>query len=431
MGRQMKDSGIEWIGQIPEEWDIIKTKNVFTNHKDIVGDKENEYERLSLTLNGVLKRPKDDNKGLQSESISTYQILNEKELVFKMIDLENLNTSRVGYSPYTGLVSPVYIILKNENYSKFGYYYFYSMWQRAIFNQMGNNGVRSALNAKDMLMLPFPKLSVIEANKIADFLDEKVREIDKVIETTKVTIEDYKKYKQSVITEAVTKGLNPDVEMKDSGIEWIGEIPEHWKLIKFKHVADFIGKGNGITKEDIVENGDTECVRYGEIYTKYNYYFNECYTKTDKDKISSLVYFSYGDLLFAGTGELIEEIGKNIVYLGNEQCLTGGDIVLAKHAQNPLFMSFALNSNYAQTQKSCGKSKLKVVHISASEIGNIIMALPPSDEQEKIAKMLKDKNEEIDNIISIKEKLIEDMESYKKSLIYEYVTGKKEVSDNE
>lgn len=220
-------------------------------------------------------------------------------------------------------------------------------------------------------------------------------------------------------------------QMKDSGIEWIGEIPEHWKLIKFKHVADFIGKGNGITKEDIVENGDTECVRYGEIYTKYNYYFNECYTKTDKDKISSLVYFSYGDLLFAGTGELIEEIGKNIVYLGNEQCLTGGDIVLAKHAQNPLFMSFALNSNYAQTQKSCGKSKLKVVHISASEIGNIIMALPPSDEQEKIAKMLKDKNEEIDNIISIKEKLIADMESYKKSLIYEYVTGKKEVLDNE
>ena len=115
MARTMKDSGVEWLGLIPETWKMVRAKNVFSNHKNIVGDKELEYERLSLTLNGVLKRPKDDSKGLQSESFSTYQILNEKELVFKMIDLANVNTSRVGYSPYTGIVSPVYIIFNNEN----------------------------------------------------------------------------------------------------------------------------------------------------------------------------------------------------------------------------------------------------------------------------------------------------------------------------
>lgn len=129
MVSKMKDSGVEWIGSIPENWKMVRVKNIFSNHKNIVGDKEAEYERLSLTLNGVLKRPKDDSKGLQSESLSTYQILNERELVFKMIDLENVNTSRVGYSSYTGIVSPVYIILNNEKYTRYGYYYFYNMWQ--------------------------------------------------------------------------------------------------------------------------------------------------------------------------------------------------------------------------------------------------------------------------------------------------------------
>ena len=119
MTREMKNSGVEWIGNIPSEWKIIKSKYIFANHKEIVGDRENNFERLSLTLNGVLKRPKDDSKGLQSESLSTYQVLYKDELVFKMIDLENTSTSRVGYSPYTGLVSPVYIVFNNNKYSKY------------------------------------------------------------------------------------------------------------------------------------------------------------------------------------------------------------------------------------------------------------------------------------------------------------------------
>ena len=192
--RKMKESGIDWIGKIPENWKIIRAKNIFENHKRIVGDKEEEYERLSLTLKGVLKRPRDDVKGLQSESLATYQILNKNELVFKMIDLENVSTSRVGYSTLTGLVSPVYIIFSNEKYSRYGYYYFYNMWQREIFNKLGNDCVRSALNASDMLNLPFIYINVDEANKIASFLDKKIGEIDNAIEKTRESIEDYKEY---------------------------------------------------------------------------------------------------------------------------------------------------------------------------------------------------------------------------------------------
>src|SRR5690625_3361137 len=107
--REMKGSGVEWIGKIPEEWKVVRTKRKYINQKEIVGEKVSEYERLSLTLNGVIKRSKDDGKGLQPGRFDTYQILYENELIFKLIDLENIRTSRVGYSPYTGLISPVYI----------------------------------------------------------------------------------------------------------------------------------------------------------------------------------------------------------------------------------------------------------------------------------------------------------------------------------
>lgn len=264
-------------------------------------------------------------------------------------------------------------------------------------------------------------------NKIVNYLDKKILSIDNVVKKTKETIEDYKKLKVSIITKTTSKGLNSKCKMKETGIDLIGQIPKHWGLKKVKYIVDKIGKGNGITKEEVVENGDTPCIRYGEIYTKYNYFFDNCITRTDKDLIGSKKYISYGDLLFAGTGELIEEIGKNITYLGNDECLTGGDIVIVKHHQDPLFMTFALNSDFGQGQKSFGKAKLKVVHISGAEIGNLVIPVPPIDEQKEIGLFLKEKCNEIDKLIESKEKIIEELEQYKKSVIYEYVTGKKEV----
>ena len=179
--------------------------------------------------------------------------------------------------------------------------------------------------------------------------------------------------------------------------------------------------------KETVENGDTPCVRYGEIYSKYNQAFYECETRTNLSLNTTPKYFSYGDILFTCTGELVEEIGKSVVYLGQDECLAGGDIIVMKHSQNPVFLNYALNSQCAQAQKSCDKTKLKVVHISASDIGNILLALPPIAEQEEIADYLDKKCSEIDTLIEKKTALLEEMETYKKSVIYEYVTGKKEV----
>ncbi|MBO5894068.1 MAG: restriction endonuclease subunit S, partial [Alistipes sp.] len=208
--RAMKDSGVDWIGEIPIQWQLVPTKRVFKGKKQIAGANSEMYERLALTMNGVVKRNKDDNEGLQPEQFDSYQILESNELVFKLIDLQNIRTSRVGLSPYTGIVSPAYIILTNtKSDNRFYYYWYFDMYNRCVFNRMGGDGVRSALNLKDVLEIPIPMISDAEQQRIAEFLDRKCAEVDEMIALQEQIIEELKAYKQSVITEAVTKGLNP------------------------------------------------------------------------------------------------------------------------------------------------------------------------------------------------------------------------------
>ena len=160
--REMKDSGIEWIGEIPVDWRILPVKRFFRNEKRIVGSDVDKYERLALTMNGVIKRSKDDSEGLQPEKFEGYQILRENELVFKLIDLENVKTSRVGLSPYTGLVSPAYIVItNNKEDNRFYYYWFMFMYYNEVFNHLGGEGVRSALNAKDNTSFALDRKSVV------------------------------------------------------------------------------------------------------------------------------------------------------------------------------------------------------------------------------------------------------------------------------
>jgi type I restriction enzyme S subunit len=210
--------------------------------------------------------------------------------------------------------------------------------------------------------------------------------------------------------------------MKDSGIEWIGEIPENWDVLKFKYIATSLNKGNGITKEDVANGGDIPCVRYGEIYSKYNEGFTECLSFTTLDRVPNKQFFSYGDILFTCTGELVEEIGKNIVYLGNERCLAGGDIIVATHSQDPSFLNFALNSTYCQQQKSYGKTKLKVVHISADNICNIIVTLPPLSEQQSISAYLDRQCGLIDSVIEKTKASIEEYKKLRQAVITQAVT---------
>ena len=416
--REMKDSGVEWVGEIPAEWQLSQTRRLFRNEKRVVGDAVDEYERLALTLNGVIKRSKEDNEGLQPEKFEGYQILRKNELVFKMIDLENVNTSRVGLSSYTGLVSPAYIVLSNDNDdNRFAYYWFMSMYYQEVFNNLGGAGVRSALNAKDMLSMPIPNISLEEQRRISDYLDAKCAKIDSIIEKQQAIIEKLKEYKLSLITETVTKGLNNDVEVKDSGNEWIGKVPNEWNVLKFGRCVTI--KSNLVPPEkymdfpqvapDEIEKGSGKLVGYKSV--------------EESGVISWNHLFYKGQIIYSKIRPLLDK-----VIIAPFDGLCSADMYPMETDNNSKFIVYMILSDYFHSQVAlCTENRVKMPKINQNELSNIVVALPSINEQNSIVSFLDAKCDAIDKTIMDRERVIEKLQEYKKSLIYEVVTGKKEV----
>lgn len=424
MTRMMKDSGVEWIGEIPCSWELRRLKDFFDFEK---GKNAAIYTQEYIAEN-VGDYPvysgQTENNGIMGK-INQYDY-DVDACLFTTTVGAKVMTSKILKGKFS--LSQNCLIMKQKKECSINFYYYALMPLFEYTKSLIPSYMQPSLRIEDLKKFAFYAPDLQEQQKIAAFLDDKCGAIDDIITKTEQSIEEYKKLKQSVITKAVTKGIRPNRPMQDSNIEWIGEIPTDWEIKRFRYIADKFLKGSGITKDDVKEDGNIKCVRYGEIYSKYNYTFNDCLSCTNVEEISAPQYFSYGDLLFAGTGELIEEIGKSIVYLGNDKCLAGGDIIVVKHRHNPAFLNYMLNSDVAIYQKSRNKIKLKVVHISAAEIKNIIVPLPPIDEQKEIADYLDEKCAEIDTLIEKKQQFLAEMANYKKSLIYEYVTGKKEVA---
>lgn len=427
----MKNSGIEWIGEIPDDWEVSKIGQLYEERKTKVSD--TVYPPLSVTMQGILP---------QLETAAKSDAHDDRKLVLKGDFAINSRSDRrgsCGISEFDGSVSLINTVLhpKTEMNPIYYNWLFHSFRFSDEYYKNGHGIVddlwTTSWTEMKKIFIPLPPKETQQ--RIATYLDKKCSKIEETIQNQQQVIEKLKAYKQSLITEAVTgkvkiengKACGEYESYKDSGVEWIGRIPSGWEIKKLKYIADSFSKGSDITKEEIVINGDTPCVRYGELYTKYDYHFTECQTRTNLGIIETPKYFSHGDVLFTCTGELVEEIGKSIAYLGNEKCLAGGDIIVLKHSQDPMFMGFALDSKYVQGQKSFGKTKLKVVHISSGEIARLLIVLPPKEEQKEIADSLDKKCTAIDTVIEQKQSLIEKLTEYKKSLIYECVTGKKEI----
>ena len=396
----MKYSGVEWIGNIPDKWNLVRLKDICINKKEVAGEKSSEYERLALTLNGVIKRPKDDQEGLQPKEFDTYQILEENDFVFKMIDLQNISTSRVGLSPYTGLVSPAYIRFaskKKGQFNEFIHYYLLSLWHNCVYNNIAGDGVRSALNATDMgnLMCPYPTED--QQRKIAGFLNKKTAEIDSLIEIENQQIEKLKEYKQAVITEAVTRGLDKDAPLKDSGVEWIGLIPKEWNICRFKNVITI---ANG--KEIEVDGGEIPVYGSGGIF-KY----------TNKPLFTGL------SLLLGRKGT----IDKPMLVSGSFWTV---DTMFYTSEIRNIDEKFLFYCAKTLINFDFYKSGSVLPSMTQIELNNIYITYPDIKTQKEIAVFLDNKCAEIDALISIKQNKIDDLNEYKKSLIYEYVTGKKE-----
>lgn len=417
MSRKMKDSRVEWIGEIPTDWAPEKVKFHFDNYKNIAGESHVNYERLALTLNGVIKRSKEASDGLQPENFSSYQILKENSLVFKLIDLANVHTSRVGLSPYTGIVSPAYICLESTDKTnmKFAEYWFLTMWFTEIFNHIGNEGIRNSLGADDLKNVTMPYPSLTEQSQIVHFLDSKCSAIDIAIEKTKKSIEKLEEYKKAVITKAVTKGIDPNAKMKDSGVEWIGEIPEGWEV---KPLRQFYSRRLNKNK-DMSEN-NLLSLSYGKIIRK-NIETKEGLLPESFDGYNIV---EPGDIVIRGTDLQNDHRSLRTGLVTERGIITSAYMTLKPNVHvNSEYYHYLLHCyDLAKVFYSMGGGLRQ--GLDYWEFIRLFVLVPSQKKQCEIVNYIKDKCSAIDTAMEKKKKAIEEWEEYKKSLIYYAVTGK-------
>ena len=426
--REMKDSGIEWIGEIPDDWRIIRNKNAFTCSKELVGEKSELTQLLSLTTRGIKKKDINNAEGKLPESFDTYQFVKENDLVMCLFDL-NCSAVFSGISPYNGMISPAYRVLscKKCMEPKYADYWFQYISDGRKFNHYAKN-IRYTLSYEEFSALPLLLPERNEQRRIADYLDRKCGQIDAIIARQQAVIEKLKAYKLSVITEAVTKGLNPVVPMKDSGIDFIGSIPEAWRICRLRNIGTL---QNGISKGGEFFGHGFPFVSYGDVYRNFSLPVQVAGLIDSSDEERRNYSVESGDIFFTRTSETIEEVGFSSVCEETIPDATfAGFLIRVRPFTDdlvPKFAKYYFRSNHHRyylvkqmnlvTRASLGQDLLKSMPV----------LVPPKDEQISIAAYLDKKCGAIESSIEYKQRVIERLTAYKKSLIYEVVTGKKEV----
>lgn len=426
MSREMKHSGIEWIGEIPKEWKVVRTKNVFFVGKDLVGSKSSQTQLLSLTTMGIKKVSIGSTSGKVPNSYDTYQLVHKDNLVFCLFDLD-CSAVFSGVSNYEGMISPAYKVLSVQK----GYYpQFYGYWFDYIFDgrkyKFLSKNIRYSLTYDEFAALGIVAPNYEEQQKIANYLDKVCGEVDEMIALQEQMIEELKAYKQSVITEAVTKGLNPDVPMRDSGIDWIGEIPEHWKVTVLRRFATIIlgkmlqpnAKSDDDTLEQYICAKDVhfEGIDFSDLKKMY-------FDKNEKETYQ----VQKGDMLVVeggagAAGSCVLKTDLPDTYIQNSIM-----IVRPKQGIDIRYIQYFEFSLVKKGYVDFVCNKATIPHFTKDKLSSMPIPLPPLSEQQSIASYLDTKCAEIDALIAIKQAKIEELKDYKKSVIYEYVTGKKEV----
>ena len=400
--RAMKDSGIPWIGEIPKDWSVMPHKRVMYKVKEIQ-ERYNGENILSLTMRGVIVRDLEAG-GKMPTSFDGYQKVYPNNLLQCLFDID-VTPRCVGLIRNEGLTSPAYsqFAMYPIGYAPYYDYLLRYMDDRKTLLHLSKN-LRSSLTETDFgAIYTCVPSSIEEQQRIAEFLDRKCAEVDEMIALQEQIIEELKAYKQSVITEAVTKGLNPAAPMRDSGIDWIDTIPCHWIVRKMKSLID-LKSGSNLTSEQISEKDDGYPVYGGNgLRGTYSEYSNE------------------GDYVLIGRqGALC----GNINYASGKFWVTEHALVCyPKEVLDIRWLGESLRTmNLNQYSLSAAQPGL-----SAERIKNLYMIVPPTTEQQAIADYLDDKCADIDSLIQTKQSKIDSLKEYKKSIIYEYVTGKKEI----
>ena len=428
--REMKDSGVAWIGEIPEQWDISTINSLYTLRNQKVSDRD--YPPLSVTMKGIVP---------QLETAAKTDAHDDRKLVKKGDFAINSRSDRrgsCGISDYDGSVSLINTVLtpRGEMHPVYYNWLFHSSSFADEFYRWGHGIVDDLWTTRWQEMrnitIPVPEYAVQQ--KIAAHLDRKCAQIDALISSAQQQIEKLKAYKQSVITETVTKGLDPDVKMKDSGVEWIGEIPEHWKVTNIGRLC-FVTKLAGFEYtshmvNNLSDDGEVPVVRaqnikmgiFIDIISDYiSMELSEKLHRCALDKKCLLITF-----IGAGIGE-VAIFNKEARY---HLAPNVAKIVINENYKEILseeFLLFYLMSYAGQEEVNKIKKATAQPSLSMETIRSINFVIPTKNEQQAISDYLDRKCAQIDKLITLKQQKIEKLQQYKKSLIYEYVTGKKEV----
>lgn len=415
MTRKMKDSGIEWIGEIPENWEVVKNKYVFNRVKEIINNKWEKTQLLSLTTKGIIEKDINNLEGKLPESFSTYQVVKKGDLILCLFDLD-ISAVFNGLSSYYGMISPAYkrYVLKISGDIRYYNYLFDFIFTDRKYKNYSTT-LRFTLDNQEFDGIPTIKPNTKEQNIISDFLDKKTEQIENIKSTITQEIQTLEDYKKSVITEAVTKGLDKNVEMKGSGIEWIGEIPKHWEIKKGKYILKLLKRT--VRDDDEV----VTCFRDGRVTLRSNRR-EEGFTFADKE--IGYQGINKGDLVvhgmdgFAGAIGISDSRGKGSPVLN-----------VLDSAENKWYLALYLRvMAYSDVFTALATGiRVRSVDLRWKKLSELPYPVPPIEEQEEILRYINKKFLNINRLITKKRKQLETLEEYKKSLIYEYVTGKKEV----
>ncbi|WP_294134181.1 restriction endonuclease subunit S [uncultured Clostridium sp.] len=414
---EMKNSGIPWCGMIPIDWNVMPNKYVMYKQKDLCPKYRGE-DILSLTMEGVIVRDLEAG-GKMPATFDGYQIVHPNNLLMCLFDYD-VTPRCIGLIKNEGLTSPAYsqFIMKNDNDANYYYYYYLMIDNTKELLHLAKN-LRHSFTEDQLGAINTPVPPVEIQKKIASFLDLKCKEIDDVYSDIERQIETLEEYKKSVIAEAVTKGLDPNAEMKDSGIEWVGKMPSNWDVKKGKYCLTYVQKP---TKED---DDVITCFRDGEVTLRSNRR-EEGFTISFKE--IGYQGIDVGDLVvhgmdgFAGAIGISDSRGKaspvlNVLDTDNNKRYIM--YYLRNMSYNGVFVALTTGIRVRTCDTNWGKLK------------ELPYILPPIEEQNAIVKYIDDVINKVDAIIEEKKKQLEVLIDYKKSVIYEYITGKKEVPDNE
>ena len=422
----MKDSGIEWIGEIPEGWRTINPKALFTQRKDKA--QKGERQLTSSQQYGILYQ--DDYMELTGSKVVTvekdFDILKHVEAGDFVISMRSFQGG-LEYSTKSGAISSAYVMLVPNLELVYPRFYRWLLKSSVYIDalQRTTNMVRDgqAMRYSNFAQVRLFTLPLDEQKSRADFLDLECSSIDKILFETRSSIEEYKKLKQAVITQAVTKGVRGKREMKDSGIEWIGEIPVDWEISRIKYVSIFEPSCDfsKLTPETIITYSPMECIKNGTFERRTSLYGNLAHTLTP---------FQNGDIVMAKVTPCFEN--GNIAIMNELQSgygLGSSELFVFRPQNINTRYLFYWLQNKLFVHQACatmtGTGGLK--RISPSFVKNCNIHYPSTAEQTQIAAYLDTKCAKIDRLIAKKEQLVKELESYKKSLIYEVVTGKREV----